>query len=55
MKSVNEIFNPKYKGKVTMLTEMRDSVGLTMLGMGKDPTTAARRTRSPPSRRWAST
>jgi spermidine/putrescine transport system substrate-binding protein len=39
VKSVNEIFNPKYKGKVTMLTEMRDSVGLTMLGMGKDPTT----------------
>jgi spermidine/putrescine transport system substrate-binding protein len=39
--SVNEIFNPKYKGKVTMLTEMRDSVGLTMLGMGKDPTTGS--------------
>jgi spermidine/putrescine transport system substrate-binding protein len=39
VKSVNDIFNPKYKGKVTMLTEMRDSVGLTMLGMGKDPTT----------------
>jgi spermidine/putrescine transport system substrate-binding protein len=39
VKSVNEIFNPKYKGKVTMLTEMRDSVGLTMLGMGNDPTT----------------
>jgi spermidine/putrescine transport system substrate-binding protein len=37
--SVNEIFNPKWKGKVTMLTEMRDSVGLTMLGMGLNPTT----------------
>jgi spermidine/putrescine transport system substrate-binding protein len=37
--SVNEVFNPKWKGKVTLLTEMRDSVGLTMLGMGKDPTT----------------
>jgi spermidine/putrescine transport system substrate-binding protein len=37
-KSINEIFNPKWKGKVTMLTEMRDSVGLTMLGMGKNPT-----------------
>jgi spermidine/putrescine transport system substrate-binding protein len=35
--SVNEIFNPKWKGKVTMLTEMRDSVGLTMLAMGHDP------------------
>jgi spermidine/putrescine transport system substrate-binding protein len=36
-KSVNDIFDPAYKGKTTMLTEMRDSVGLTMLGMGKDP------------------
>ncbi|MFN8650606.1 MAG: spermidine/putrescine ABC transporter substrate-binding protein [Gemmatimonadales bacterium] len=35
--SFNEIFNPKYKGQVTMLTEMRDSVGLVMLGDGKDP------------------
>jgi spermidine/putrescine transport system substrate-binding protein len=25
------------KGKVTLLTEMRDTVGLTMLAMGKDP------------------
>ncbi|HEY1595758.1 MAG TPA: spermidine/putrescine ABC transporter substrate-binding protein [Thermoleophilaceae bacterium] len=41
VKSVNEVFNPKYKGKVTMLTEMRDTVGLTMLGMGKDPTTGS--------------
>jgi spermidine/putrescine transport system substrate-binding protein len=38
--SVNEIFNPKWKGKVTMLTEMRDTVGLTMLGMGMDPAKA---------------
>jgi len=36
-KNINDIFDPKLKGKVTMLTEMRDSVGLTMLGMGKDP------------------
>jgi spermidine/putrescine transport system substrate-binding protein len=36
--SVNEIFDPKFKGKVTMLTEMRDTLGLVMLGMGKDPT-----------------
>jgi spermidine/putrescine transport system substrate-binding protein len=36
-KSVNDIFDPAYKGKTTMLTEMRDSVGLVMLGMGKDP------------------
>ncbi len=38
-KSVNDLFNPAYKGKVTMLTEMRDTVGLVMLGMGKDPET----------------
>jgi spermidine/putrescine transport system substrate-binding protein len=35
--SVNELFDPAYKGKVTMLTEMRDTVGLVMLGMGEDP------------------
>ena len=39
--SISEIFNPKYKGKVTMLTEMRDSVGLVMLANGKDPTTGS--------------
>ncbi len=38
--SINAIFDPKYKGKVTMLTEMRDTVGLTMLGMGMDPAKA---------------
>ncbi len=38
--SVNDIFDPKLKGKVTMLTESRDTVGLTMLGMGKDPSKA---------------
>jgi spermidine/putrescine transport system substrate-binding protein len=38
--SVNDIFDPKLKGKVTMLTESRDTVGLTMLGMGKDPAKA---------------
>src|SRR4051812_38043931 len=38
-KSVNDIFDPAYKGKATMLTEMRDSVGLVMLGMGEDPET----------------
>ena len=38
--SINAIFDPKLKGKVTMLTEMRDTVGLTMLGMGMDPSKA---------------
>jgi spermidine/putrescine transport system substrate-binding protein len=37
IKSVNDIFDPEFKGKVSMLTEMRDSVGLVMLGMGEDP------------------
>jgi spermidine/putrescine transport system substrate-binding protein len=37
--SVNALYDPKFKGKVTILDEMRDSVGLTMLGMGNDPTT----------------
>ena len=40
LKSVNDIFDPKFKGQVTMLTEMRDTLGLVMLGMGKDPATA---------------
>jgi spermidine/putrescine transport system ATP-binding protein len=35
--SINDLFDPAFRGKVAMLTEMRDSVGLTMLGMGLDP------------------
>jgi spermidine/putrescine transport system substrate-binding protein len=35
--SINELFDPKFKGKVTMLTEMRDTVGLVMAADGKDP------------------
>ncbi|MER5180132.1 spermidine/putrescine ABC transporter substrate-binding protein [Streptomyces sp. NPDC002896] len=29
--------NPKLKGRVGFLSEMRDSIGMTMLDMGKDP------------------
>lgn len=29
--------DPRWKGKVTFLTEMRDTIGLTMLRSGKDP------------------
>lgn len=36
---VNAIFDPKFKGKVTILDELRDTVGLTMLGMGNNPQT----------------
>jgi spermidine/putrescine transport system substrate-binding protein len=35
--SINDLFDPKYKGKVTMLTEMRDSVPMTLKAMGIDP------------------
>ena len=38
--SINDIFDPKFKGQVTMLTEMRDTIGLVMLAMGKDPAKA---------------
>lgn len=37
IKSVNDLFDPKYRGKVTMLEEMRDSVALVMKGEGVDP------------------
>jgi spermidine/putrescine transport system substrate-binding protein len=40
--SINDIFDPKFKGQVTMLTEMRDTLGLVMLGQGKDPTKASK-------------
>ncbi|WP_406391795.1 PotD/PotF family extracellular solute-binding protein [Streptomyces sp. NBC_00887] len=36
--SVTQLLDdPKLKGKVAFLSEMRDSVGLTLLDMGKDP------------------
>jgi spermidine/putrescine transport system substrate-binding protein len=37
LKSVNDIFDPAFAGHVTMLDEMRDTLGLVMLGMGIDP------------------
>jgi len=40
VKSVNDLFDPKYKGKVTMLSEMRDTVPLVMAADGIDPKTA---------------
>jgi spermidine/putrescine transport system substrate-binding protein len=40
-KSVDDLFDPDYKGKVTMLTEMRDTVGVVAAGMGFDPETAS--------------
>jgi spermidine/putrescine transport system substrate-binding protein len=40
-KSIDDLFNPDYKGKVTMLTEMRDTVGLVAASMGFDPEKAS--------------
>jgi spermidine/putrescine transport system substrate-binding protein len=34
---IEDIFDPAFAGHVTMLTEMRDTVGLTMAAMGIDP------------------
>jgi len=39
--SVNDLFDPKYKGKVTMLGELRETVPLVMLGEGIDPVEAS--------------
>src|SRR3954464_6966598 len=37
--SIDELLtNPKYKGKVTLLSELSDAVGLVMLANGDDPT-----------------
>ena len=40
LNSINDIFDPAFKGRVTMLNEAYDSSGITMLGMGVDPTEA---------------
>jgi spermidine/putrescine transport system substrate-binding protein len=38
VKSISDLLdNPKLKGRVGFLTEMRDTIGMTMLDMGKDP------------------
>jgi len=40
-RSVDDLFDPDYRGKVTMLTEMRDTVGVVAAGMGFDPESAS--------------
>jgi len=40
--SISDLFDPKYKGKVTMLTEMRDTVPLVLQSMGVNPTDATK-------------
>jgi spermidine/putrescine transport system substrate-binding protein len=38
IETIDQLFtDPSIKGKVTLLTEMRDTVGLTLLSLGKDP------------------
>lgn len=39
IRTVDELWDPKLKGRVTILSEMRDSVGMVMLAQGKDPAT----------------
>ena len=39
LKSVEDLFDPAFKGKIGMLTEMRDTMGLIMMGLGMDPST----------------
>jgi len=41
IKSVNDLFDPKYKGKVTMLDELRETPALVMLAEGVDPAKAS--------------
>ncbi len=42
IESVNDLFDPQYKGKVTVLTEMRDTIPLMMLAEGIDPAEASK-------------
>lgn len=42
--TVNGLWNPTLKGKVALLTELRDTVGLVMLGNGADPANPTRAT-----------
>lgn len=37
LKSIADLFDPAFKGKIGMLTEMRDTVGLLLLGLGINP------------------
>ena len=39
---IADLYDPKYEGKVTLLTEMRDTVPMTLKSMGIDPEQASR-------------
>lgn len=36
--SVDDLWDPAFKGRVTMLSDVRDGLGMIMLGQGNDPT-----------------
>jgi spermidine/putrescine transport system substrate-binding protein len=40
--SIDDLYDPKYKGKVSLLTEMRDTVPMTLKAMGIDPAHATK-------------
>ena len=39
IKSVADLFDPAFKGRIGMLSEMRDTIGLILMGEGIDPST----------------
>jgi spermidine/putrescine transport system substrate-binding protein len=39
IRNVSDLFNADFKGRVGMLTEMRDTIGLILMGEGIDPST----------------
>ena len=41
IKSVADLFDPAFKGKIGMLTEMRDTIGLICMSLGIDPSKIA--------------
>jgi len=40
LRSMDQLWDPKFKGRVTALSEARDTLGLILLQQGKDPSTA---------------
>jgi spermidine/putrescine transport system substrate-binding protein len=41
LKSIADLFDPAFKGKIGMLTEMRDTIGLICMSLGIDPSKIA--------------
>lgn len=49
--SFDDLFDPKFKGKIGMLLEMRDTVGLALLADGVDPATVTYKKAQPAFKR----